>query len=183
MKLLIPFQYLNEACYLSDNIDEKKFKMVLKIAQEDLSDILGPEFYAQIETQYDPSSDTFSTANATLYEDYLKDYLAWSTYYRFLGFSQSDSTPTGEREHLDENSVILDDVKLLGKSENVRNMMQRYKNKIINYLKLQQDISSLNFPLWKGCQGDNFSWGISGIERDSYKDKIISITKATTANE
>jgi len=37
-KLLIPLSYLNEACFLSLNIDEKKFKMVLKIAQEDLRD-------------------------------------------------------------------------------------------------------------------------------------------------
>lgn len=182
-KQLIPLQYLNEACYLSDNIDEKKFKMCLKIAQEDLSDILGPEFYAEIETQYAPSGDTFTTANATLYEDYLKDYLAWATYYRFLGFSQSDSTPTGEREHNDENSTILDDVKLFGKSENVRNMSERYKNKIINYLRLQQSILSTSFPLWKDRCDETFSWGVSGIERDSYKDKVISITIATRANE
>lgn len=183
MKFLIPLQYLNEACYLSDNIDEKKVKSSLEIAQEYLKDILGGEFYEQIETQYAPSNDTFSTENATLYEDYIKKYLAWTTYYDFLGFSQSDSTPTGEREHNDENSTILDDVKLYSKAENVRRRSEYYKNRLKSYMRLQQRIDILNYPLWKDCCEDNFSWGISGIERDSYKDKVISVTKATRANE
>lgn len=183
MKLLIPLAYLNEACNLSQNIEEKEFKMVLKIAQEDLQDVLGAEFYAQIETQYQPANDTFTTANATLYEDYLKDYLAWSTYFRYLGFSQSKSTPTGEREFKDENSDILGDIKLASKEKNVRNMVARYKNRIINYLTLEQSKDSTAFPLWEGCKRGDFGWGISGIERDSHADKIYSINKAVTGNE
>ncbi len=182
-KLLIPLAFLNEACFLSQNIDEKEFKMVLKIAQEDLKDILGAEFYEQIETQYAPSNDTLSAANATLYEDYLKDFLAWSTYLRYLGFSQSKSTPTGEREFTDENSTILADVKLYSKEKNVKAMVTRYQNRIVNYLENEQAKDSTAFPLWKGCKGGTFGWGISGIERDSYADKIFSINKAVTGNE
>jgi hypothetical protein len=182
-KQLIPLSYLNEACFLSLNIDEKKFKMVLKIAQEDLRDILGGEFYEQIETQYSPVSDTFTTANATLYEDYLKDYLAWDTYHRFLGFSQSESTPTGERSFSDDNSTILTDLALYGKEKNVKAMVSRYKDKIINYLRLQRTIDSTSFPLWVDLCTEEFGWGISCIERDSINDKILSITKATRGNE
>lgn len=182
-KLLIPLSYLNEACYLSLNIDEKKFKMVLKIAQEDLRDILGGEFYEEIETQYDPINDTFTSANATLYEDYLKDYLAWATYHRFLGFSQSDSTPTGERSFNDDNSNLLTDIALFSKEKNVKNMVSRYKDKIINYLKLQRKIDSTSFPLWVDNCREDFGWGISCIERDSTTDQILSITKATRGNE
>lgn len=183
MKLLIPLAYLNEACNLSSNIDEKEFKMVLKIAQEDLRDILGGEFYEEIESQYEPSGDTLTAANSTLYEDYLKDYLAWATYHRHLGFSQSKSTPTGEREFNDENSTILADVKLFSKEKNVREMVARYHNRIINYLENEQAKDSTAFPLWQGCKKGDFSWGISGVERNSNCDKIFSINKAVTGNE
>ena len=183
MKLLIPLAYLNEACFLSLNIDEKKFKMCLKIAQEDLRDILGGEFNEQIETQYAPANDTFRTASATIYEDYLKDYRAWATYYRFLGFSQSESTPTGERSFKDDNSEILADVNLYSKSQEIKAMVSRYKSRIINYLQNQQDILSTNFPLWYNSCDSDFGFGISCIARDSRNDKVISITKAVTANE
>lgn len=182
-KLLIPLSYLNEACFLSLNIDEKKFKMVLKIAQEDLRDILGGEFYEQIETQYLPANDTFSTANAILYEDYLKDYLAWATYHRFLGFSQSDSTPTGERAFKDDSSDLLTELSMAGKEKNVKAMVSRYKDKIINYLRLQRTINSTSFPLWVDDMKEEFGFGISCIERDTVKDGLISITKATRGNE
>ena len=66
MTNLIPLSYLNEACFLSLNIDAKKFQMVLKLAQEDLQDVLGTEFYEEIVSQY-PSS--LSTDNEALYED------------------------------------------------------------------------------------------------------------------
>lgn len=183
MKLLIPLAYLNEACFLSTNIDEKKFKMVLKIAQEDLEEVLGPQFYEQIETQYDPLNDTFTAANATLYEDYLKDFLAWSTYHRYLGFSQSDSTPTGERAFVDENSTLLADIALEAKEKNVLQMVSRYRNRIINYLTNERAKDTNAFPLWDDCKKGSFSWGISGIERDSHEDKIFSINKAVVGNE
>lgn len=182
-KLLIPLAYLNEACFLSLNIDEKKFKMVLKIAQEDLRDILGGEFYAEIETQYSPLADTFTTANATLYEDYLKDFLAWATYHRYLGFSQSESTPTGERSFLDDNSTLLQDVALFNKEKNVKDMVTRYRNNIVNYLRLQRSILSTSFPLWVDTCKEDFGWGITSIARDSTADKIFSITKAVRGNE
>ncbi len=183
MKLLIPLDYLTEACGLSRNIDEKVFKMNLNIAQEDLKDLLGPEFYAEIETQYNPQGDTLTAANSTLYEDYLKQYLAWGTYHRYLGFSQSASTPTGERQFTDENSTILEDVKLFSKEKNVREMVARYKNRIINYIELEQSKDSTAFPLWDGCKKGDFSWGISGVERNSHRDKIYSINKAVVGNE
>jgi len=183
MKLLIPLAYLNEACFLSNNIDEKKFKMVLKLAQEDLQDILGKEFYEQIETQYEPSGDTLTAANSTLYEDYLKDFLAWATYHRYLGFSQSESTPTGERSFNDENSTLLADIALHSKEKNVLSMVTRYQNRIINYLENEQSKDSTAFPLWEGCKRGTFGWGISGIERNSHEDKIFSINKAVIGNE
>lgn len=183
MKLLIPLAYLNEACFLSLNIDEKKFKMVLKLAQENLRDMLGSEFYEQIETQYDPSGGTLSTDNDALYEDYIKDFLAWRTYQNFLGFSQADSTPTGSREFKDDNSTILADVKLYSLEKNVANWVIHYRDKLINFLTLTQSKDSTKYPLYHGNCRHEFSWGFSCVSRNSTKDNIFSLNKAVTENE
>lgn len=183
MKFLIPLSYLTEACFMSSNINEKEFKMNLKLAQEDLMDILGPEFYEEIEDQYDPNNDTLTADNATLYEDYLKDYLAWRTYYISLGMSQSKSTPTGERQFSEESSTILEDVKFFSKEKNVLERSNKYKNKIINFLRLEQSKDSTKYPLWEDQCLDQFGWAISSITRDSHQDAVISINKALTSNE
>lgn len=183
IKLLIPLDYLNESCNLSENIDDNIFKIHLRRAQIDLKDILGYEFYNQISDQYDPNSDTFSTDNATLYEDYIKDYLAWRTYFYFLGFSQSASTPTGEREFSEENSTILSDVKLWSKEKNVGNVCNQFKYEIINFLRLSQKNDSTKYSLWVDNCEPQISFAISSISRDKRADQIISIDKATSFNE
>lgn len=183
MKFLIPLTYLTEATMQSQNIDEKFFKMHLKRAQHDLEDILGPEFYEEIETQYDPNNDTFTSDNATLYEDYLKDYLAWRTYYKSLGMSQSFSTPTGEREFSEESSTVLTDIKFFSKEKTILAESNYYKNRIINFLRLEQSKDSTKYPLWDDTCKDEFGWAISSITRDSHQDAVISINRALTTNE
>lgn len=178
MKYLIPLSYLNEACFLSNNIDEKKFKPSLREAQDDLLGILGPEFYEQIESQY-PS--TLSADNTTLYDGYIKDFLAWDTYLYSIGFSQSESTPTGEREFKDDNSDLLTSVNLSAKERNIARRADRYKNKIINFLRLSIDKDSTKYPLWVDqCQPESL-WGISSIAAKS--DKLFQINKTTRFNE
>ena len=181
MKLLIPLSYLTEACFLSANIDERKFKASLEEAQDELSTVLGPEFYEQISTQYAPANDTFSVDNALLYEDYIKKFLAWQTYLYSIGFSQSDSTPTGERSFKDENSELLADIKLSAKERNIERRAIRYKNKIVNFLRLAKDKDSTKYPLWVDQCNSEVLWGISSI--GSKSDKLFRINKTTRFNE
>ena len=179
MTLLIPISYLNDACYISGNLDEKKLKPSVEEAQEDLKDLLGPEFYEEIESQY-PSS--MSAANSTLYEDYIKKWLAWQTYFYSLGFSQSDSTPTGEREYSDENSTILADVKLYSKEKNVRRRAVKFKQLLLNYLNNEQAKDATAFPLYKGKCREELSFAITSVGRGN-KDAVISVNKAIIRNE
>lgn len=176
---LIPLSYLNEACFLSLNVDEKKYNMVLKIAQEDLHDILGGEFYEEIETQYD--ADTLTAANATLYENYIKDFLAWQTYYHHLKFANSDSTPTGERKFSDENSTLLSDIEMYSKEKNILAQVTRYKFRMINFLKLAQSKVSTDYPLWSDKCQDHMSFSITSIDKNS--DAMIRVNKSIITNE
>jgi hypothetical protein len=185
MKYLIPLSYLTEACALSQNIDEKAFKIHVKFAQEELSDVLGKEFYNQIYTQYDANTNTFSAENLTLYEDYIKDYLAWTTYLAYLGFSQSASTPTGEREFIDENSTILKDLSLYSKEKNIRARSIRYKYRMLNFLRISQDnaikAGTTAYALYTGDCKQQMSFAISSVSKTN--DELIQVNKAIRTNE
>lgn len=181
-KLLIPLAYINEACYLSSNIDEKKIKPSLVKAQMDLRDLLGAEFYTDIETQYYAlSGDTFTTDNATLYEDYIKDFLAWQAYFYSLGFSQTESTPTGERTFKDDNSDLASDILLFSKEKNVKDMAYRFKSAMIEFLRLSQYNDSTKYTKWVDNCREEFQFGFSGIGRE--KTEIFAVNRAVTNNE
>lgn len=178
---LIPISYLNEACFLSLNTDDKKYRMCLKIAQEDLRDTLGKTFYEQIETQYNSDPTTFSANNSTLYEDYIRDYLAWHTYFNYLKFANVDATPTGIREFNDENSSIASDVKMYSLEKNILARANTYKYRMLNFIKLKQTESSSNFPLYTERCKPLFSFGITSVEKcDS---TLISVNKSVNTNE
>lgn len=176
---LIPFAFLKEECFLSDKIDERKYQPNLEEAQEDLKDTIGGEFYDEIETQYNAS--TLTTDNNTLYQDYIKKYLAWQTYYYYLGFANSDSTPTGEREFSEENSTVLTDVKMFSKERNVKNKANRWKGRLLNFLKLEQSKDATKYPLYEQTCVVEMSFGISAIDKDS--DALFKVNKSIITNE
>lgn len=176
---LIPLSYLNEACFLSLNVDDKKYQMVLKIAQDTLKSVLGEEFYEQIESQYE--ANTLTAPNETLYENHIKDYLAWQTYFYYLKFANLDSTPTGLREFSDENSSILSDVKMYGVEKNVMEFVNRYKYSIINFLKLEQERDSTAYPLFDSKCDYGFNFGITSVDKKS--DALFKVNKSIITNE
>src|SRR5687768_9971687 len=98
---LLEISYLNEVCFLSLNTDDKKYRMCLKMSQGDLKDELGVSFYDQIVTQYSTEPQTLSVDNLALYTNYIKDFLAWQTYFNYLKFANVDATPTGIRQFND----------------------------------------------------------------------------------
>jgi len=176
--MLLELSYLNEVCFLSLNTDDKKYNIGLKLAQMDLRDLLGGEFYDEIVTQ---EEEGFSTDNDTLYTLYIKDYLAWQTYFHYLKFSQADATPTGIRQFNDENSSVLDDVKLWSFEKNVLNVATKYKDAMINYLKLEQAKDTTKFPKWENSCKTVYSFAISAVDKSS--DSVLKVNKAIITNE
>lgn len=175
---LIEIADLNDKCSLSLNTDSTKYAIVIKMAQEDLSDILGGEFYAEILAQY-PNS--FTAANDAFFDPYVIDYLCWQTYAHFIKWSNSDSTPTGERKFKDENSDILSNIEMYAKEKNIQTMVSRYKYRMINYLKLEQSKDSTAFPLYTDTCKEQFSFAITSVDRSS--DAYIRVNKSIISNE
>ncbi len=180
-KQLIPLSFINEACNVSANINEKEMKPNLIEAQMELRAVLGSEFYEEIENQYAPVNDSFSTDNATLYEGYIKLYLAWNAYFYSLGFTQLKSTPTGLRTFKDENSELATDLQLFSVEKNVKRRADAYKNMMIDFLRLEQSKDSTKYPKWEDNCKTEFQFGISSISKT--KDHIFSINKAVVSNE
>lgn len=176
---LLEISYLNEACFLTLNEDDKKFRMCLEMAQEDLSDELGEDFYDQIETQYD--EDSLSGDNDTLYENYIKKFLAWQTYFHYIKFVNVNSTPTGIREFNDENSAIASDIKMYSLEKNVKARADKYKFKMVNYIKNRQDNDSTKFPLFDSCTKEYMSFSITSVDKKS--DALINVNKTIITNE
>lgn len=173
---LIPMSYLNEVCFLSLNTDDKKYRMCLKMAQDDMKILLGTDFYNQIEMQY--TAGSFTPANQTLY-DSMRDVLAWKTYFNYLKFANVDATPTGIRTFDDENSSLANDVQMYSLEKNVRARAQQYEGIMIGILKAKPS----DYLLWKNCSKSNFGFAITSVSKCDRLTKIISINKAIDTNE
>jgi hypothetical protein len=178
---LIPIAYFKEECFISDNIDERKLRSHLNDAEQDLMELLGREFFEEIQTQYNATPQTLTADNAALYEGYIKKVLAWQTYLYFLGFSNSDSTPSGEREFIDENSTVLNDVKMWSKEKNVRMKSERWRNRMINFLNESQSNDEDKYPLWEDSCKEVFSFGITAVDKNS--DAMIRVNRSIQTNE
>lgn len=176
---LIPIAYLNEACFLSLNTDDKKYRMCLKMSQDHLKDELGREFFDQIEAQF--VAGTLSSDNDTLYEEYIKDVLAWQTYFNYLKFANVEATPTGIRTFKDENSDIASDVQMFSLEKNVMAQANFYKYQMINYIKEQQANDSNKYPLFEDNCKEYMSFSITAVDKNS--DALIRVNKSIQSNE
>jgi hypothetical protein len=177
MKDLIPIAYLNDACFLSLNTDDKKYRMCLKMAQEDLQDIIGNTFYAEIESQY---PKTLSTDNSTFYEDCVKDFLAWRTYFNYLKFANVDATPTGIRTFNDENSSLASDIQMYSLEKHVRAQAEKYKYRIQTFLTEAQSGNSGRYPLYSHSCLTDMSFAITSVSGKS--DLQFRIEKSIITN-
>ena len=177
MITILDIGYLYTACRLSANVSPELYDIFLKRAQLDLKEVLGAEFYKQIVDEY-PS---YTGDNETLYDDYIKDFLAWVTYGYYLKMSDLAPTPTGIREFNDENSSVLSDVKKFSHEKNVLEFANFYKNRMINFLKESQANDSTKYPLYKSCDKTVYTFGITSVDKTS--DGLLMVNKSIITND
>lgn len=180
MTNLIPIAYLQEVCFVSQNIPQEKFQALLEMAQDDLKVTLNKPLYDEIIAQFSTTPKTLSTANTSLYE-YIKKYLAWQTYFYFQKFANFTSTPTGNREFTDDNSDLLSDVKNYSLEKNIKERSVFYRYEMINFLK-ESRINDVNsYPLWVDQCREEMSFAITSV--DGKSDIRNQIFTATRSNE
>lgn len=151
MGKLISYQYLRSETDISQNIPDKELDFPIKRAQEMLSMVLGVDLYAEIDSQY-PNS--LSTANHSLYNPYIKQFLAWQAYQFWIVKANFKTTPSGIRVHSEENSTPATDLQMASLIRDAKEMAQTYKEKMLYYIKLNID----NYPLYgNNCNSNNNS--------------------------
>ena len=151
--------------------------MCLEMSQDDLRDILKPEFYDQIVLQY----PTYTGDNLALYDPYIKKYLAWQTYFNYLKFANVEATPTGIRTFRDDNSDIASDIQMYSLEKNVMARAVKYRNDIINFLRESQLNTSTKYPLWTESFREEMSFAITSVDKRS--DALIRVNQSIISNE
>jgi hypothetical protein len=125
------------------NIQTAKLKGYIGVIQEQFAvKILCQALYDQMLVEI--AASTLTTANTALLP-YLKDYLIYKTYSRYLLNANAMSTPGGIRVQSDATSEPASDkyvAELMRQSDNDANF---YQDKLVNFL----DINYLDYPLWK----------------------------------
>lgn len=179
MSYILPLSYLNDACFLTLNEDDKKYQMCLQMAQDDLEDTIGTEFFDEIVSQY--PSFTGQADNSAFYDPYVKNFLAWQTYFHYLKFANVASTPSGIRSFNDENSSLADDIQMYSLEKNVMNRANQYKFRMINFLNTAQANDSDKYPLWEDDCKEQMSFSITSVDKKS--DSMISVNKSIRSNE
>lgn len=78
---IITSSKVKEVCGLDKNVEDRKIDPCIHFAQRDLRQILGRTLYDLVEDADPVGDDTLGgdAGLATLYDEYLKPYLAWKT--------------------------------------------------------------------------------------------------------
>lgn len=133
---------------ISGNILTKKLQAQIGPTQEQYGiKILCREFYAEVLAVVD--GDT-SAAITTLLP-YIKDFLVYKTYARYLTGANVLMTPAGARVSIDQTSTPASDKQISEIARQADNDANFYQDTLVNFLTLNQD----DYPTWRdsicGC--------------------------------
>lgn len=166
MSKFINNAYFRKEVDVDNNIEDKVFDNPIKRAQETLRMILGETFYATIQTEfdagtYDPSAT--SSHNKTLFDPYIKQYVAWQAYEFWLAKANFNYTRSGVRVHTDESSTVASEKSMGELLRDAKQSSQFYKGLLMSFLKNNEE----NYPDYDDCNRKTFGTGfhITSISR------------------
>lgn len=163
MSKFITYAYFRKECDIDNNVEDKVIDNPIKRAQETLRMILSESFYTEINTQFDANSLT--TVNTSLFDPYIKQYVAWQAYEYWLEKANFNFTRSGVRVHTDESSEVATDKSMGELLRAAKQTTQLYKGLMMTYLK----DNSTNYPLYSDCGSKRFGSGfhITSISREN----------------
>lgn len=148
---LITYAYLKEELDLPQNLDDAEFEHKIYRAQEMLRMLMGDEFYRDFLTNYKAS--TLSTVYNSLYDPYVKQFVAWQTKEFWVKQANFKPTRAGFRVHTEENSQPASDVQMGGIIKDANQTAQYYKVLMVDFL----NGHSADYPLYSRNCGNNLT--------------------------
>lgn len=131
---------------IDPNVHTSRLKQFFGVVQEKYAKkILCVELYDQLLTEI--AADELTTANDALLP-YLKDYLIYKTWIRYLNSINAMSTPSGMRTQSDTTSDVASPELMNGLVNQARSDANFYQDELVNFLTCNKD----DYPLWRDSQ-------------------------------
>lgn len=182
MSNLISPAYIKKITGIADLIDDVELEIPLQRAQDRLSVLIGQSFFDQLMTQANTAPQSFSTDNQAFFDPYVKEFIAWQAYEVYFPKSNTYQTRSGLRVFKEDNSDPASDKNLGEQLRLIKEDVKLKKEKLINFLRTQQRITSTKYPLFTnlmcGITGGGFS--ISAISKI---DDVALKIQNTTVNQ
>lgn len=143
---LITFAYLKEEVDVPHNLSNDDFDHKIYRAQERLRMLIGDEFYQDLLTNY--KNNTLSTSYNSLYNPYVKQFVAFQTYALWTVTANFKATRSGFRVHLDENSEAVSSEDMAIIIKDAKQDSEYYAKLLVDFLKNHSE----DYPLYSGCR-------------------------------
>lgn len=144
---ITPDDYKNRVD-ISNNVNPRYVIPYAALAQDkSLKGILCNDLYAELEEQ--SINNTLTDANQTLIDDYIKPFLVFKTYERYLAYANYKSTPAGIASTKGEDYELASDAAISMMIRQASDDAKYYENNLRLFLDDNKD----TYPLWRdNCQ-------------------------------
>lgn len=158
---------------ISPNIKTNLLKQHLGVTQEKYAvKILCLEFYQEV---LDVVAGTTVNADITALLPFIKDYLIYKTYARYLLYANQRSSAAGVRTVAEPVSTAASDKILSEMIASAKSDANFYQDQLVNYLECNEDL----FPTWKDsicdCSSNRRTKGLNKLSRVGSSKKITPI--------
>lgn len=162
---LITFAYLRDELDLPQNIPSDEFDGKIKKAQERLRLLMGDGFYQDFIAVYQASTknNPLTGAYASLYNPYMKQFVAHQTYVYWTLETNFKPTRSGIRVHSEENSEAASDAQMSMLLKDRKQTAEYYARLLTDFM----DNHAEDYPLYnRNCQrSTGNAFHISAVRR------------------
>jgi len=144
---LIFYAYLREECDLPVHLADEDLEKKIYRAQETLRMLMGDDFYQDFLTAYKAQQPFASSVYQSLYDPYIKQYVAWQANEYFTATANYKLTAAGFVVHTSTTSQPASDVQMANIIKEAKYQAQYYKELLVGFLKNH----STDYPLYENC--------------------------------
>lgn len=162
---LITFAYLKGEVDIPQNVEDITLDHKIYTAQETLRMLMGDEFYQDFKNWY--KNGGTNTAYTSLYNPYIKQYVAWQANEYWTIKANFNPTRSGFRVHTEANSVVASDIQMSTIIKDAKQKAQYYKMLLVDYL---NDHAS-DYPLYSRNCGNSLTgntFHISAVKKNHH---------------
>lgn len=170
---LITKNELIKLCALSQTADDARVNVCIQQAQNSLRAVLCRDFFNELITEFE--AESYTGLNETLVEVYIRPYLSWLAYEKYVLIGSQANTKAGFREHLDDDSQPVTDQRLKSLMKNAYEQSEYHKRDMINYLYENEN----QFTTWKNsgcyCMEQDITFKITGAGTKKQSDECTTV--------